>query len=90
MQMGQLTLLPLSTIPQACLLGQTLELIIILEGIFKIFIVFFSHYLEYFCFKKMEGPWLVWLSGLTTGLRNPRVAGSIPDSAFLGCGPGPQ
>ena len=42
--------------------------------------------------KKTVSPWLVWLSGLSAGLRTSRkVAGSIPgEGTCLGCRPGPQ
>ena len=43
--------------------------------------------------KYWRAPWLVWLSGLSAGLRTERsqVAGSIPgQGTCLGCRPGPH
>ena len=41
--------------------------------------------------RDTEKPWLVWLSGLSAGLPNQRVTGSIPSQGTcLGCSPGPQ
>ena len=42
--------------------------------------------------KKYSQPWMVWLSGLRTGLQPKRsIPGLIPGQGIcVGCGPGPQ
>ena len=41
--------------------------------------------------KFFKEPWLVWLSGLSAGLRTRASPAWIPDQGTgLGCGPGPQ